>query len=106
MKKKVVAGLLAAVLALSALSACGSFSLPKTYSGTVVETIQEADGGIDYAKADNWAYYGIGEDRDADLFLVCPTVDMKDEFNMSLDDEDTKTRFVGALNMQRGIYTG
>ena len=104
MKKKVVAGLLAAVLAISALSGCGSFSLPRTDPGTNVETIQEADGGIDYAKADNWAYYGIGEDRDADLFLVCPTVDMKDEFNMSLDDEDTKASFIGALNMERGIY--
>ena len=57
-----------------------------------------------YADAENWAYYGVGENRDADLFLVCPTVDMNDEFNMSLDDEDTKANFLGALNMERGIY--
>ena len=30
----------------------------------------------DYAKEENWAYFGIGEDKEADLFLVCPTVDM------------------------------
>ena len=59
---------------------------------------------IDYADKTTWAYYGIGEDRNADLFLVCPTVDMNDEFNMSLDDEDTRTSFLGALNMERGIY--
>jgi FMN phosphatase YigB (HAD superfamily) len=59
---------------------------------------------ISYADEANWAYYGIGEDRDVDLFLICPTVDMNDEFNMSLDDEDTKANFLGALNMERGIY--
>lgn len=57
-----------------------------------------------YAEADNWAYYGIGEDRAADLFLICPTVDMNDEYNMSLEDTDTRASFLGALNMERGIY--
>lgn len=59
---------------------------------------------VDYANEDNWAYFGIGEDKDVDLFLICPTVDMRDEYNMSMDDEETKARFPGALNMQRGIY--
>ena len=63
-----------------------------------------AQDALDYADADNWAYFGIGEDKDADLFLICPTVDMSDEFNMSMDDEDTKASFLGALNMERGIY--
>ncbi len=58
----------------------------------------------DYGMQESWAYYGIGEDRPVDLFLICPTVDMKDEFNMSMDDEKTKSRFLGALNMERGIY--
>ena len=39
-----------------------------------------------------------------DLFLVCPTVDVNDEYNMSLEDEATKANFLGALNMERGIY--
>ena len=59
---------------------------------------------VDYSKEENWAYFGIGEDKEADLFLICPTVDMKDEYNMSLDDEKTKASFLGALNMERGIY--
>lgn len=58
----------------------------------------------DYAKEENWAYFGIGEDKEADLFLVCPAVDMRDEYNMSMDDEETKGSFYGALNMERGIY--
>ena len=59
---------------------------------------------IDYAQERNWAYFAVGEGKDADLFLICPTVDMNDEFNMSLDDEDTKASFLGALNMERGLY--
>ena len=58
----------------------------------------------DYALEENWAYYAIGEGKDADLFLICPTVDMNDEFNMSLEDQEIKDNFLGALNMERGIY--
>ncbi len=64
----------------------------------------DAQPETDYANMDNWAYFGVGEDRAADVFLICPTVDMNDEFNMSLDDADTKASFLGALNMERGIY--
>ena len=59
---------------------------------------------IDYSNEENWAYFGIGEDKEADLFLVCPSVDIRDEYNMSMDDEETKSSFSGALNMERGIY--
>ena len=68
------------------------------------KTEQASSEDIDYAKKENWAYFGIGEDKDADLFLICPTVDTKDEFNMSMSDEETKAKFLGALNMERGIY--
>lgn len=61
---------------------------------------------VDYSKGENWAYYAVGEEKDADLFLICPTVDMgkSGAFNMSMEDEDTKESFLGALNMERGIY--
>ena len=47
-----------------------------------------------------------GENKPADLFIICPTVDLGTDghSNMSLADEQTKANFVGALNMQRGIY--
>lgn len=58
----------------------------------------------DYSDMDSWAYYAEGENKDADLFLICPTVDMNDEYNMKMSDKDTKAAFLGALNMERGIY--
>ena len=65
---------------------------------------QDEEARVDYSQKENWAYFGEGEDKDADLFLIGPTVDMKDENNMSMDDEETKASFLGALNMERGIY--
>lgn len=62
------------------------------------------ESAIDYGNQVNWAYAGIGEGKEADVFLICPTVDVKDEWNMSLSDEETKASFLGALNMERGIY--
>ncbi len=61
----------------------------------------EAAGAVapDYSLPESWAYYALGEDKAADLFLICPTVDMRDEYNMSMDDEKTRASFLGALNM-------
>ena len=74
-------------------------TLVEKYTGNT-----DAAAAIDYANLANWAYYGDGENKDADVFLICPTVDMKDEYNMFLEDEATKASFFGALNMERGIY--
>ena len=65
-----------------------------TVSGTA-----SAEGQPDYTDTDKRAYFGIGEDRAADVFLVFPTVDGKDEYNMSMTDGDTRASFLGALNM-------
>ena len=67
---------------------------------------QSFEAAPDYSDASSWAYYAEGEGKDVDLFLICPTVDMGEEGNlsMSLDDEETKAAFIGALNMERGIY--
>lgn len=60
----------------------------------------------DYADTCSWAYWRVGENKPADLFIVCPTVDLGTDghTNMSLTDENIKGNFTGALNMQRGIY--
>lgn len=60
----------------------------------------------DYADTGSWAYWRVGENKPADLFIVCPTVDIGTggNKNMSLTDENIKGNFTGALNMQRGIY--
>ena len=69
-----------------------------------IERIETTDDTVDYSDEENWAYYAIGEEKNADLFLICPTVDINDEYNMSMSDEETKANFLGALNMERGIY--
>ena len=87
--KRIVAVIMVSVMLLALLCAC----------------TQKADT-VDYSKSENWAYYGVGEGKEADLFLICPTVDMgkNENYNMSMDDEAMKESFVGALNMERGIY--
>ena len=87
--KRILAVLMVSVMMLTLFCAC----------------TQKADT-VDYSQSENWAYYGIGEGKEADLFLICPTVDMgkNENYNMSMEDTDTKENFVGALNMERGIY--
>ena len=47
---------------------------------------------VDYSNSENWAYYAVGENKNADLFLICSTVDMgKDgNYNMSMDDAEPR----------------
>ncbi|MDO5574219.1 MAG: DUF3089 domain-containing protein [bacterium] len=85
---------------------------------------------VDYGDSANWAYLpgtqtesqavavtdasveetegAEADDREADCFLICPTVYFGDEthHNMEMTDEETKANFLGALNMERGIYDG
>ena len=65
-----------------------------------------ASSPVDYSDESSWAYWGIGDGKDADLFLICPTVDLgrAGNFNMDMDDGKTRKSFIGALNMERGIY--
>lgn len=76
------------------------------FTGFFAGCQKETDDRIDYSDPGTWAYYAEGEGKPADLFLICPTVDMGQagNYNMSLDDEETKENFIGALNMERGIY--
>lgn len=59
-----------------------------------------------YAQADNWAYLETDKTAAADVFFICPTVygGEEDSFNMSMDDEAAKSDFLGATNMEKGIY--
>ena len=68
----------------------------------------EDDGSIDYSDASNWAYWNEGKEKSADLFFVCPTVDMGKAGNFVADiaNEKYRSSFVGATNMEIGIYNG
>ncbi|MBQ9421444.1 MAG: DUF3089 domain-containing protein [Lachnospiraceae bacterium] len=90
-QKKIVILILAAVCVLGIIIAASLHRKPQAVL-------------TDYSLPENWAYFAEGDDKDADLFLICPTVDMRDEYNMSLEDTETKANFLGALNMERGIY--
>lgn len=66
--------------------------------------------GVDYSKAENWAYLPVGETltKDCDVFFVAPTVYLgtTDSHSMNLGDEETKAQFLGATNMEKGLYDG
>lgn len=80
-------------------------SEPIEFTRESAENTAEAEiSAVDYADTANWAYFGVGDDKDADLFLVGPTVDTLDEENMSLDYEVMRKYFSGALEMERGMY--
>lgn len=59
-----------------------------------------------YAQAENWAYLETDKTAAADVFFICPTVfsGEADCYNMSMDDETTRADFLGATNMEKGIY--
>lgn len=62
---------------------------------------------VAYSDARNWAYFENEQsDKKADVFFICPTVFGGDEssFNMAMDDEETRGYFLGATNMEKGIY--
>ncbi len=67
-------------------------------------TDTQAEEGTDYSDPYNWAYYGLGDGKPVDVFLIAPTVDTQDEYNMSISDEGQRARFYGALEMERHLY--
>jgi len=62
------------------------------------------EDALDYGKIENWAYFEMGEDKDVDVFLICPTVDTKSETNSFDLNDKLKSNFVNALDMEKGIY--
>lgn len=62
---------------------------------------------IHYSDTDNWAYFeNEKSEKTADVFFVCPTVygGSENSYNMAMDDEETRVSFLGATNMEKGIY--
>ena len=46
----------------------------------------------------------IGDDKEADLFLICPTVDTASETNAFDLNDELKSNFIYALDLEKGIY--
>ncbi len=60
--------------------------------------------GPDYGDPASWAYFALGEEKDVDVFLICPLVDTRSERNAYDLNDKLKGRFVSALDMEKGIY--
>jgi|GEM_PF-308796 len=65
---------------------------------------EDAGGAPDYGERASWAYFAQGEDTGVDIFLICPTVDTRSETNSYDLNEKLKSKFVSALDMEKGIY--
>ena len=101
--KKYLCLLLAIVLCLSQLTVFADNELTEE----VILENSPYDEYVDYANMYFWSRWNNGEDKKADLFFVCPTVDMgKDgNFNSYITDEKYRNSFDGAINMELGIYS-
>lgn len=68
-------------------------------------SINSPDNSI-YKDLKNWAYFPEDPDQNIDVFFLAPTVfgGDSDNLNMSFDDSTTKVNFLGAINMEKGIY--
>ena len=87
------AGLLAVLLSLLCLCACG----------------QADETGTDYALAFRWAYYETETDAEkpVDVFFIAPTNVQggENEFYVdNLDDAQALEAILGSINMEKGIY--
>lgn len=64
-----------------------------------------ADGnGPDYSSEACWAYCPGAHENEVDVFFVAPTSVGGDVYNMDLTDQKSLDNFLGATNMEKGIY--
>ena len=76
----------------------------ETEPGQEQEQAQVQTDPLDYADLQNWAYYGLGEDKPVDVFLICPTVDIESETNSPEINDKLRESFAYALDLEKGIY--
>lgn len=63
---------------------------------------------FDYEAVESWVYCETEEEGAADVFFVAPTVYSGSEEQplMPADDKEAAAAFLGAVNMEKGIYDG
>lgn len=62
----------------------------------------------DYSQAENWVYAGDTKNKPVDIFFIAPTVFIGGEqrFNMNVQEEVMRKKFLGSVNMEKNIYAG
>ena len=91
----------------AAVSETAKETAAETEKKAAQEAVPKAKEAPDYSQSENWAYLETEEEgKPADVFFICPTVygGAEETYNMSLGDEATKQSFLGATNMEKGIY--
>lgn len=82
--------------------------MPYCYASDSMIPSSAHAAALDYSVHDNWSYYGSSSSsaEDVDVFFVCPTVVLGNntQFNMEINDLESRKKFVGAINMEKGIY--
>ena len=74
---------------------------------TAAETPDGNREPLDFSDSGNWAYFGTADgEAAADVFFIAPSVfGGKDgSYLMDLSNEKGRANFVGAINMEKGIY--
>lgn len=107
MKKRNFTVLSALLLSASCIFSGISVQAQETEEPQQAETTSDAAALLDYSLEENWAYCETGDtEKEADVFFICPTVygGTEDSYNMAMDDEDSRESFLGAINMEKGIY--
>lgn len=61
---------------------------------------------IDYSEGENWAFFPSEAEAVVDVFFIAPTIAIGNDstLSMSLQDSVLRSKFVGAINMEKGIY--
>lgn len=60
----------------------------------------------DYSEAESWVYRDTSADKDADVFIIGPTMDYGDagNYNMSLEDESHMSSYRSEINREKGLF--
>ena len=87
---------IAALLAALVLSFC--------FSSAFAEAPLSFPQPLDYGDPAMWPYFAMGDHRDADVFLICPTVDTRSETNSFDLNDKLKARFISTLDGLKGLF--
>ena len=77
------------------------------FGGAAAETPAEIREPLDYSDAQNWVYFGSENgEAAADVFFIAPSAfgGKEGSYLMDLGNEKGRNNFIGAINMEKGIY--